>query len=143
MAEKGFAGGEGLEELTVEVVSVGEDDDGRVFGGDALGDFARVKCHCETFTAALGMPDDADFLVVGGIEALEGGVVGFVGGVVLVVGGDFFVEVAAVWVEDDEVAEDVEDGLFGEDAFDGGFEFGAVFGGDGFSVDGSPGEEAF
>jgi len=61
LAEKGFAGGEGVEELTVEVVSVGEDDDGRVLGGDALGDFARVKCHCETFTAALGVPDNADF----------------------------------------------------------------------------------
>ena len=59
------AAGEDAEELVVEVVAVGEDDDGGVFHGEVAGDGPGVEGHGEALPRALGMPHDADAAVAG------------------------------------------------------------------------------
>ena len=58
-----LAGGERAEELVVEVVAVGEDDECRVGHRRVRDDLAGVEGHRQALAAALGVPDDADPLV--------------------------------------------------------------------------------
>ena len=74
LAQQLFGGGEGVEELVVEVVAVGDDDDGGIVEGQH--DFAGVEDHRERFAAALGVPDDACFAVAEGLVGDRGQVVG-------------------------------------------------------------------
>ena len=85
-----LAFGEGGVELVVEVVAVGEHDQGGVGHGRMLDDLARVEGHGEAFAGALGMPDYPGSLVALNRGGAEGGFDGFVDGVVLVVARHFF-----------------------------------------------------
>ncbi len=57
LAQQLAASGEGVEKLVVEVVAIGEDDEGGVVEGED--EFAAEEDHGEGFTAALGVPNDA------------------------------------------------------------------------------------
>ena len=63
MAEQVLAAREGAEELVVEVVAVGEDDDGRVLHRRLARDHAGVEGHRQALARALRVPDDADAAV--------------------------------------------------------------------------------
>ena len=65
LAQQLLGGGEGVEELIVQVVAVGDDDDGGVVQGQH--DLAGVEDHREGFAAALGVPDHAGFAVAPGL----------------------------------------------------------------------------
>ena len=54
------AAGEGAEQLVVEVVAVGEDDDGRVLHRRVQDDAAGVERHRQALAGALRVPDHAD-----------------------------------------------------------------------------------
>ena len=134
LAQELFGAGEGVEELVVEVVAIGDDEDGGVVKGED--DLSGVEDHGEGFAGALGVPDDSGFTIAFGLvlavgetvagggffgagwvaaEGAEGGEDGGVDGVVLVVGGEFFggadADDVGFWVfffgvlEDDEVAD--------------------------------------
>jgi hypothetical protein len=68
-----FGSGEGVEELVVEIVAVGDDDDGGVV--ERLDDFSGVEDHREGLAAALGVPDDARFAVPLGLLLHAGQIV--------------------------------------------------------------------
>ena len=131
LAEQVLAAREGAEELVVEVVAVGEDDDGRILHGRLACDGAGVEGHRQALARALCMPDDADAAVArraAGLlaslvatalftdahnRARRGGPQGLADrdshGVELVVAGHLLQEdAAAVVLEDDEVAEQRE-----------------------------------
>jgi hypothetical protein len=82
LAEELFGGGEGVEELVVEVVTIGDDEDGGIIEGED--DFSGVEDHGEGFAGALGVPDDSGFTIAFGLvfdvgEAVAGG--GFFGSI--------------------------------------------------------------
>ena len=54
-----MAAGEGAEELIVEVVAVGDHDDGRVLHRRVQDHASRVEGHREALARALRVPDDA------------------------------------------------------------------------------------
>ncbi len=58
-----LAAREGAEELVVQVVAVGEDDERRVLHRRLLDELAGVEGHREALAAALRVPDDADAAV--------------------------------------------------------------------------------
>lgn len=166
LADEIRAEGEGAEELVIEVIAVGDDDDGGVLHGVVEDDASGVKRHGEAFAGALGVPDDADALVAGcagadgrgevagigrfvnprGSEQLAGAqglVDSDVDGVELVVAGhDLTRLTAAVILEDDEVADVLEEAGGLEKAVDEGIELGDGRGDDAVAGDGLPGHEA-
>ena len=71
LAEQVLAAREGAEELVVEVVAVGEDDDGRVVHRRLARDGSGVEGHRQALASALRVPDDADAAVAGLAAALE------------------------------------------------------------------------
>jgi len=148
LAQQVAAARESGEELVVEVVAVGEDDEGWVLHGRALDDAGGVEEHGEAFAGALGVPDDAGAAIAGGAVGTAGADCfgdGGIDGVELVVAGDDFVELVAIGVrfEGDEVLEEIEEALLGEDAADEGFEFEGGGGGVGVAFDGAPDFEPF
>ena len=133
LSEEVFAVGELAEELVVEVVSVGDDDDGGALEG-GLEEFC-VEDHGEGFSAALCVPEDAAFSV--GLGGGYGGLDSFFDGEVLVVCcEDFGVVVFGAGVAD-EVFEDVDEAVFLEDSFEEDVE-GGVTGGFVVAVGGFP-----
>ena len=73
----------------------------------------------------------------------DGGVNGLVDRVILVIGGDLFDGLLFGLFKDDEMADDIEQGLFVEQAFDQGFQFRLVFGIDhAYAIRGFPLHEA-
>lgn len=149
LAQELAASGEGVEELVVEVVAIGEDDEGGVI--ELEDEFAAEEDHREGFAAALGVPDDAA-LAGGGVVACGGSdnaLDGLVDGVVLVIGGEFFDGLEADdrgfgvfgfdFFKDGEVADQVEQGAFVEHPLGEDGEFVGV----GIVVDVAVGEGAF
>ena len=65
LAQQVVAAGEGAEELVVEVVAVGQDDDRRVRHRGLEDHPAGVEGHRQALARALGVPDDADPPVAG------------------------------------------------------------------------------
>ena len=65
LAEQVLAAREGAEELVVEVVAVGQDDDGRVLHRRLARDRAGVEGHRQALARALRVPHDADAAVAG------------------------------------------------------------------------------
>ena len=63
LAQELAAAGEGAEELVVEVVAVGEDDERGVLHGGVQDDAPGVEGHGQALAAALRVPDDANALV--------------------------------------------------------------------------------
>ena len=139
LSEQVLAAREGAEELVVEVVAVGEDDDGRVLHRRLARDGARVEGHRQALARALRVPDDADAAVAGRATGLLARLVaaglltdahigaqpgcpqrlgdGGAHGVELVVAGHLLREhPAAVVLEDDEVAEQRQQPLRRADA---------------------------
>lgn len=135
--------GEGVEELVVEVVLVGEDDDGRVFQVPGEGEFAGVEDHGEALARALGVPDDAAFLVAAHGRGADGALDGGLDGEELVVAGVDLCEGGAAVLEEDEVLEVFGEAGRVEEAVDEDVEFGYGLGGGGVTVDGAPGHEVF
>ena len=148
------------EELVVEVVAVGEDDDGGVLHARFAGDAGGVKRHGEALARPLGMPDDADAAVAGfaarpaagfvagpvGEFAVSGGAQGLgdgvADGVELVVAGDFLDDGAAGF-EDDEVAEEIGEAAFVEQAADQHLQLRPCAGRELVAGDGAPRFEQF
>ena len=60
LAQQIAATGEGAEKLVVEIVAVGEDDDGRVLHRRVQDHAAGVEGHRQALAGALRVPDDAD-----------------------------------------------------------------------------------
>ena len=65
LAQQLLAAGEGAEELVVQVVAVGEDDQRGIRHLRLLDELAGVEGHREALAAALRVPDDADAVVAG------------------------------------------------------------------------------
>ena len=61
LAEELATAGEGVKELVVEVVAIGEDDEGGIV--EFEDEFAAEEDHGEGFSAALGVPDDAALVI--------------------------------------------------------------------------------
>ena len=165
LAQELLAAGEGAEELVVEVVAVGEHDDGRVLHGRFADDGAGVEGHGQAFAGALGVPDDADAAVAGFAARLRpcliaapaldhtpvfllqcGGPERLVDsdadGVELVIAGYLLHErAAAVVLEDDEVSEEGEEAVRRADALQHHLQFGLMRIGQGLAGYGAPGFE--
>ena len=60
LAQQVAAAGEGAEELVVQVVAVGDDDDRRVPHRRVQDHAARIEGHRQALARPLGVPDDAD-----------------------------------------------------------------------------------
>ena len=137
----------GLVKLLVEVVAVGDDDNGGVVHLFRQHQFAGVKDHRKALAAALGVPDHAGALVAARLRDDAGQLVDFRGfghherffrparrpdgglyrpvdGVILVVGGDLLVGRLSGLFKDDKVADDVQQGSLGEQSPNQRFEFG-------------------
>ena len=65
LAQQVLAAGEGSEELVVQVVAVGENDDGRVLHSRLADDGAGVEGHGQALAGPLGVPDHSDAPVSG------------------------------------------------------------------------------
>ena len=134
LSQQVLAARERAEELVVEVVAVGQHDDGWVFHRGLADDRAGVEGHRQAFARALGVPDDADSAVAGfaagpeprlvaallvfadapsGLLRLDGAqrlLDGDAHGVELVVAAHLLGRLAAaVVIEDDEVADQPEE----------------------------------
>ena len=72
---RSLAAREGAEELVVEVVAVGEHDEGRVLHRRVADDAAGVEGHRQALARALRVPDDADAPVAGLAARLLAGLV--------------------------------------------------------------------
>ena len=165
LAQELLAAGEGAEELVVEVVAVGEHDDGRILHRRLADDGAGVEGHGEAFAGALGVPDDTDaavagfparlwpcliaapalyhtpvfLLQLGGPECLANR---DADGVELVIAGYLLDQrAAAVVLEDDEVAEEGEEEPRREDALQHYLQLGHTPVGQGLAGYGAPGFE--
>ena len=160
LAQQLLAAGEGAEELVVQVIAVGQDDDGRILHRRLADDGTGVEGHGEALAGALGVPDDADAAVArlsagllaslvapggfGGAQQL-GGTQGFVhgdaDGVELVVAGHLLGRRAAVVLEHDEVPQQGEEAARLEDALQHHLQFSHVRVGKRLPGDGAPGLE--
>ena len=168
LAQNVPAAGEDAEELVVEVVAVGEDDDGGVLHGEVAGDGPGIEGHGEALPRALGVPHDADASVAGlatrlatrlvapaaflsdcRLGALQLGRAQRLGdgdphGVELVVAGDLLGQrPAAVVLEDDEVAEEGEEPRRVADALQHHLKLGHEGTGQLLPADGAPRLEPF
>ena len=143
LAEELAATGEGAEELIVQVVAVGEHDDGRVCHGRFEDELAGEEEHGQALAGALGVPDDAALVVAVGSGGFDGAFDGLVDRVVLVIPGDLLDDGLAVVFEDDEGADQIEEPPLLEHALDEGFELVGGFGNELVAVDGLPGHSAF
>ena len=94
-------------ELIIEVVSVGDDDDGRAFQG--LLQTVGVENHGQRHPTALRMPENAALAV--GLRRTPGGRDGLFDGEILMIPGQNFERVLSVHIETDKVFEDVEETL--------------------------------
>ena len=162
LAQEVLAAGECAEKLVVEIVAVGEDDDGGVLHGGFADDCAGVEGHGEAFAGALRVPDDTDAAVAWFPARLRPGLIASVGldhapvflfqlggpeclvhgdtdGVELVIARHLLDErAAAIVLEDGEVAQEVEEIVGGEDARQHHLQFGHVRVGQILAGDGAP-----
>ncbi len=60
LAQQILASGEGAKELVIQIVAVGQHDDGGVGHGPLADDAPGIKGHAQALTRALSMPDHAD-----------------------------------------------------------------------------------
>ena len=60
LAQEVMAAGEGSEELVVQIVAIGQDDDRGVRHGRLADDGPGIKGHGQALSRALGVPDHAD-----------------------------------------------------------------------------------
>ena len=160
LAEQVLAAGKDTEELVVQVVAVGEHNDGGVLHRRLADDGTGVEGHGEALAGALGVPDDADArvadvaarsspsLVASGFHSgplqicrAKRLVYSYSNGVELVVAGHLLGKRAAVVLEHDEVAQEGEEAAWLEDALQHHLQLGQVCGGQRLSGDGAPGLE--
>ena len=141
MPQQLVAGGERAEELVVEVVAVGQDHEGGVGHGRVGDDLAGVEGHGQALARSLGVPDHADPLVALGRGGADRAGDGLVDRVVLVIAGQLLPDGRPVHLEDDEVADEVQEPLPVEDPLEQDFELGRVRRGDVDAVDRPPGHE--
>jgi hypothetical protein len=165
LAQEVLAAGERAEELVVEVVAVGEHDQGRVLHRRLADDAPGVEGHGQALARALRVPDDANAPVAGLAARLEARLVpsghlrdtigaGQLGcpqrfahrhlhRVELVVARHLLDEAAAAAfvLEDDEVSYEVEESPRSEDALDHDLQLGHVGGRQTLAGDGAPGLE--
>ena len=94
------------EELVVEIIAVGQDDDGRVLHGWVLGDSSGVEEHREALARTLGVPDDPRLTIAGLGAGSNGFLHSLIYGVELVVARDDLGRAALVIIlVGDEVAD--------------------------------------
>ena len=165
LAQEILAAREGAEELVVEVVAVGEHDDGRVLHRWLADDASGVEGHRQALARALRVPDHPDAPVTrlaaglpAGLVASPGlghpvGLAAQLGGpqrlahchphrVELVVACHLLREPATAFVlEDDEVAHEVEEALWREDALAHYLQLRQMRIGEALARDGAPGLE--
>ena len=161
-----LATGECPEQLVVQVVAVGEDDDGGVLHRRLADDAAGVESHRQALAGALGVPDNTDAsvprsssrLVAGDVSAevlpdqirqsqtrsAKGLIDGNIDGMELVIAGHLLGKFAAVGIlENDEVLNQVQKPALVEHPLDQNLEFRRVGIGQGLAGNGAPGFEPF
>ena len=115
----GFGDGLGIGEvfvdLVVEVVAIGDDEEGPVTGNFTQ-DFLAEEDHGVAFAAALGVPEDAEFALV--VLDFADGLDGLVDAEELVVFGDDFDKRAFSGIEKGVVFDEVEESVFFTGALD-------------------------
>ena len=102
LAEKITAHGESAEKLIVEIVAVGDDDDGRVRHGRVGDDLPGIEGHEQALAGALGVPDDANAAIAAGAGRLDRARDRMAHGVKLVIPGHDLDEAGARVAEDGE-----------------------------------------
>ena len=113
---------EPVEELGVEFLTVGDDDDRRVREALMAHHLGRVELHLHRLAGALRVPDDAGAAVT--VDGVDGGRDGFRHGEVLVGFGDALAEAFFGLIERDEVAHDLPEPVDVEQARQREVEFG-------------------
>ena len=161
LAQEVAAPGEGAEELVVEIIAIGEHDDGGIAHGGLADDAAGVERHGQALARALGVPDDADAAVAGLAAGEAARLVaspdvaglalelrcaqrlgdGGLDGVELVVARHLFRERPAVVLEHDEVAQQGEETSPVADARQHHLQLGCARVGQGLAGDRPPGLE--
>ena len=138
-----LARGESAEELIVEVVAVGDDDDGGVLHRRVGDDLSRVEGHDEALAGALGMPDHADAPVALGARSGDRTLDRVAHGMELVIPGHDLDQTRARVLEHGEVADQGQEPGLLEHPLDDRSELGHPLRSDGGAVHGTPGHEPF
>ena len=160
LAQQVLAAGERAEELVVQVVAVGEHDDGRILHRWLADDRPRIERHGQALARTLGVPDDADAAIAGvaarslaclvassfrgrplQLSRAESLVHGNPDGMELVVASHLLGQLAAVVLEHDEVAQQGEEAARLEYALQHHLQFSHVRVGQRLPGDGAPGLE--
>ena len=157
LAQKVLAARKSPEELVVQVVAVGEHDDGGVLHRGFADHAPRVEGHAEALAGALGVPDDADAAIsrrsavllrlesagfrhpigAGGAQGLAHG---DIDGVELMIARDLLDHRTAAGVlKDDEVFKKIQKPSLVEDALDHDLKLGELRVGQLLARDGTPG----
>src|SRR5690349_8182872 len=113
----GAGGGEGLVDLAVELLAVGDDEEGPG-AGEFAQDFLGEEDHREALAAALGVPEDAEaaLFLADGADGLDS----VVDAEILVVLGEDLDERATTLAIEDEVFDEIEQaGVVADAAQDG------------------------
>ena len=138
LAQEFLPAREDVEQLIVEVVAVGQHDQRRVRQRRMLNDLAGVEQHRQALAAALRVPDHPDAAVALDPGRRDGVIHRLVDGVILVIGGDLLGDGCAVGLEDDEIADQVEQALRREDALDQRLKLGLTGRIDDLAIDRAP-----
>ena len=113
---------EDTEQLAVEIVAVGDDDDGRVLHHRFLHHPGGEAGHGDALAAALGVPDDTALVGAAGARGGDHLIDRSTHGMELVIASDLL-DQRAVILEEDEEAQVVEQGGGGEEAAHQCFQF--------------------
>jgi len=143
LAQQLLPGGEGVEELIVQVVAIGEDDQRWVFHRRVLDDLSGVEQHGQALAAALGVPHHAHALVAVRSRRAHRALDGLVDGVVLVIGGDLLDHLPGAGLEHGEIVHQVKEAARLEYTFDQHLELWLLRRGQDVALDGAPGLEPF
>ena len=131
LAQQVLAHAEGAEQLVVEVVAVGQHDQGRVLHRRVLDDLPGVEGHQQALAGALRVPDHADLAIAAGRRRRERALHRVPHGVELVVAREDLDDVAPSSVaEDDEILEQVEQAAAVEHALEQRLQFRRALGRD-------------
>ena len=118
MTDQVAAHGEGAEQLIVQVVAVGHDNDGRVLQFRSSNQLARVERHEKALAGTLSVPDHAHLAVAFGRDGTHRAFHGVAHGVILMIARNDLGNARSGIAEDREIADEIEEPPLFEHALD-------------------------